>query len=65
MNMILNPLCFNIDIIQSVEIALAKILSELVYLAITLNKIKNFAIGLNNVCDVAIKNKYGLVGIGD
>lgn len=34
MNMILNPLCFNIDIIQSVEIALAKILSELVYLAI-------------------------------
>ena len=32
---------------------------------ITLNKIKNFAIGLNNVCDVAIKNKYGLVGIGD
>ena len=21
--------------------------------------------GLNNVCDVAIKNKYGLVGIGD
>lgn len=30
----INPLCFNIDIIQSVEIALAKILSELVYLAI-------------------------------
>lgn len=27
-------ICFNIDIIQSVEIALAKILSELVYLAI-------------------------------
>ncbi|WP_130868855.1 hypothetical protein [Intestinimonas massiliensis (ex Afouda et al. 2020)] len=33
-NMILNPLCFNIDIIRSVKIALAKILSELVYLAI-------------------------------
>ena len=34
LNMILNPLCFNIEIIRSVEIALAKILSELVYLAI-------------------------------
>lgn len=33
--------------------------------SITLNKIKKFAIKLNNVCDVAIKNKYGLVGIGD
>ena len=26
---------------------------------------EKFAIRLNNVCDVAIKNKYGLVGIGD
>ena len=33
--------------------------------SLTFKKIKNFAMGLNNICDFAIKNGYGFVGIGD
>lgn len=32
---------------------------------LTFEKIKNFAIALNNICDFAIINGYGLVGLGD
>lgn len=32
---------------------------------LTLKKVRDFAIKLDHVCDVAIKNGYGLVGIGD
>lgn len=32
---------------------------------ISLKKIKAFAMGLNDVCDIAIKNNYDLVGFGD